>query len=169
MPSFCLQPFQYCPFIIVVKVTKNGLRSLRLTPPYCNSTPEERPENEAKEEQPAAKFREILRDTERQLREYFSKKRKNFSIPLDLQGATPFQLAVWAAIQAIPYGQTRTYKKIAQRIGNIYGVRAVGNACGQNRIPIIVPCHRVIRSDGKLGGYSAGLEIKRFLLKLESS
>lgn len=101
-----------------------------------------------------------------QLKEYFSGHRKRFSCPLDLKG-TPFQLKVWQALQAIPFGQTVSYEEIALKIGNPKAVRAVGQANGKNPVAIIVPCHRVIRKSGDLGGYSSGLEIKKFLLDWE--
>ncbi|MBI4125345.1 MAG: MGMT family protein [Deltaproteobacteria bacterium] len=80
---------------------------------------------------------------------------------------TPFQMAVWRAIRLIPYGQTRSYQWIAKKIGNPKAVRAVGQACGANPTPILVPCHRVVGSGGRLGGFSRGLRLKRQLLRLE--
>jgi len=103
----------------------------------------------------------------RQLNEYFSGKRKTFSIPLTPKG-TPFQQRVWQALQTIPYGQTLSYGQIAKAIGKPTAARAVGAANGQNPISIIVPCHRVIGSNGKLVGYGGGLSIKDALLVHES-
>ena len=103
----------------------------------------------------------------RQLDEYFAGNRKIFDIPLYLQGS-PFQLKVWEALQAIPYGEVVTYKDIADSIGNPKAVRAVGMANHNNPIAIIVPCHRVIGVGGKLVGYAGGLDIKQYLLDLES-
>ena len=108
----------------------------------------------------------ILFQTEHQLNEYFSGNRKKFDIPLKLDG-TIFQKKVWKELQKIPYGETISYQELAKRVGDINKSRAVGNANGRNPIPIIVPCHRVILKNGKLGGYGGGLEIKRFLLDLE--
>ena len=108
----------------------------------------------------------ILFQTEYQLNEYFSGNRKKFDIPLKLDG-TIFQKKVWKELQKIPYGETISYQELAKRVGDINKSRAVGNANGRNPIPIIVPCHRVILKNGKLGGYGGGLEIKRFLLDLE--
>ena len=108
----------------------------------------------------------ILFQTEHQLNEYFSGNRKKFDIPLKLDG-TIFQKKVWKELQKIPYGETISYQELAKRVGDIKKSRAVGNANGRNPIPIIVPCHRVILKNGKLGGYGGGLEIKRFLLDLE--
>ena len=104
----------------------------------------------------------------RQLEEYFSGNRKMFTITLAPQG-TPFQQRVWQALQAIPYGQTQSYGQIAKAVGKPTASRAVGAANGQNPISIIVPCHRVIGSNGKLVGYGGGLSIKETLLAHESS
>ena len=101
-----------------------------------------------------------------QLKEYFSGKRKSFDYPLAPKG-THFQLAVWNALLAIPYGDTITYAELAQRIGRPAAVRAVGAANGANPIPVIIPCHRVIGSNGTLTGYGGGIERKQWLLALE--
>jgi methylated-DNA-[protein]-cysteine S-methyltransferase len=101
-----------------------------------------------------------------QLAEYFDGKRKTFDIPLSLQG-TEFMQTVWKELQKIPYGETRAYKQIAQRIKNPNACRAVGMANNHNPISIIIPCHRVIGANGELVGYASGLEIKRKLLELE--
>jgi methylated-DNA-[protein]-cysteine S-methyltransferase len=102
----------------------------------------------------------------KQLGEYFRGKRQVFDIPLRLAG-TDFQRSVWDELRSIPYGATTTYGEIANRIGNPKAVRAVGLANGQNPIPIIIPCHRIIGSNGKLTGFGGGLEKKAFLLQLE--
>ncbi|MFO7154394.1 MAG: methylated-DNA--[protein]-cysteine S-methyltransferase [Caldicoprobacter oshimai] len=101
-----------------------------------------------------------------ELREYFQGHRKHFDVPIDIDG-TPFQLKVWKALQSIPYGKVRSYKDIAIQIGHPKAFRAVGQACGANPIPIIIPCHRVLTASGNLGGFSAGIEIKKALLDLE--
>jgi len=101
-----------------------------------------------------------------ELEEYFAGRRREFSGPLDLRG-TDFQLQCWRALLDIPYGETRTYRDIARAIGHPRAFRAVGMANNHNPIAIIVPCHRVIASDGSLCGYGGGLEIKRRLLDLE--
>ncbi len=101
-----------------------------------------------------------------QLREYFDGKRKVFDLPLEAQG-TEFQKKAWAALLEIPYGETRSYKDIAERVGSPKGFRAVGGANHNNPISIIIPCHRVIAADGGLGGYGGGLETKTLLLELE--
>ena len=102
----------------------------------------------------------------RQLREYFSGRRKDFDLPLDLHG-TPNQQLVWQGLLEIPYGKTLSYGQLAGRIGSPRAARAVGTACGRNPVPVIVPCHRVIGSTGGLHGYGGGLWRKKLLLELE--
>ncbi len=118
-----------------------------------------------------AEFKEestpLLERTKAELDEYFAGRRKTFDIPLHPVG-TPFQMQVWSALAEIPYGQTRTYREIAQRVGNPRGVRAVAQAIGANGIAILIPCHRVIGSDRSLTGFAGGLEAKRILLQTES-
>src|SRR6185436_13964751 len=109
----------------------------------------------------------ILDWAERELGEYLRGERQTFTVPLRPQG-TPFQESVWNALLAIPYGAQRSYADIARVIGSPKAVRAVGTANGRNPIAIIVPCHRVIASDGTLGGYGGGLPAKEWLLKLEA-
>jgi O-6-methylguanine DNA methyltransferase len=104
----------------------------------------------------------------RELEEYFAGSRREFSFPLDLRG-TEFQMACWRALLAIPYGETRSYGDIARSVGRPTGFRAVGMANNRNPTAIIVPCHRVIASDGTLCGYGGGLDIKRKLLELEGA
>ena len=104
----------------------------------------------------------------RQLREYFAGRRTEFTVPLDLDG-TEFQQRAWAAMCGIRYGHTLSYAQQAKAIGKPKAVRAVGSANGANPVPIIVPCHRVIASDGSLGGYALGLTMKRYLLALETT
>lgn len=101
-----------------------------------------------------------------QLTAYFAGERREFDLPLAPQG-TPFQLRVWAALPTIPYGQTISYGELARQLGDGKAVRAVGAANGRNPIAIIIPCHRVIGSDGSLTGYGGGLERKEALLSLE--
>jgi methylated-DNA-[protein]-cysteine S-methyltransferase len=104
-----------------------------------------------------------------QLREYFSDQRKEFDVPLDLQG-TPHQLRIWRALCAIPYGETLTYGELARRVGlPTAAARAAGRACATNPAPVVVPCHRVIGGDGKLHGFGGGLPRKEALLQLEGS
>ena len=97
---------------------------------------------------------------------YFAGSVSAASIPLDLRG-TPFQVAVWEALLGIPYAETRTYGEIAERVGRPAAVRAVGGAIGRNPVSVLVPCHRVIRTGGGLGGYGGGLWRKEYLLELE--
>jgi methylated-DNA-[protein]-cysteine S-methyltransferase len=98
---------------------------------------------------------------------YFSGRRVDFADKLDFSGATPFQRRVWESTQLIPCGQTRSYQWVAGQIGRPEAARAVGQALGKNPLPIIVPCHRVLASDGGLGGFSGGIEMKKLLLVLE--
>lgn len=109
----------------------------------------------------------LLRDAAEQLRGYFRGERREFELPLDLRG-TEFQQKVWRALRQIPYGKRRSYRDVAREIGAPSAARAVGAANGRNPVAIIVPCHRVIASDGSLGGYSGGLTVKQMLLDLES-
>jgi methylated-DNA-[protein]-cysteine S-methyltransferase len=109
----------------------------------------------------------VLIEAERQLNEYFARKRKTFSVKLDFIG-TPFQKKVWQAMLRIPFGETRTYGELAKQIGDPRAARAVGAANGRNPIAIIGPCHRVIGASGKLTGYAGGLDAKERLLALEA-
>ena len=104
----------------------------------------------------------------KQLDQYFAGKRQEFTVALDIRG-TDFQKRCWQELLKIPYGQTRSYRQIAEAVGNRNAVRAVGLANGQNPIAIIVPCHRVIASDGTLCGYGGGLHVKEELLRLEGA
>ena len=110
----------------------------------------------------------LIKEAYRQLNEYLQGNRKTFHLPLRMKG-TDFQVTVWKALCDIPYGETRSYKQIAEAIGNQKAVRAVGMANNRNPLLVVVPCHRVIGANGKLVGYAAGIEKKEFLLKLEKS
>lgn len=103
-----------------------------------------------------------------QLKEYFEGKRTEFNLPLRLKG-TSFQTQVWDELAKIPYGETISYHELAHRVGNDKAYRAVGNANGKNPICLIVPCHRVIQSNGGIGGYAYGTDVKKFLLNLEKN
>jgi methylated-DNA-[protein]-cysteine S-methyltransferase len=105
----------------------------------------------------------------RQLDEYFAGRRTRFDLPLDLQGGTPFQQSVWHALLGIPAGQRTSYAVLSQRIGRPTAVRAVGAAVGRNPVSIVVPCHRVVGTDGSLTGYAGGLDRKTALLRLEGT
>jgi methylated-DNA-[protein]-cysteine S-methyltransferase len=109
---------------------------------------------------------DVLDATAIQLDEYFAGTRTAFDLPLDLQG-TPFQVAAWEALAEIPHGETRTYAEQAARIGRPAAVRAVGAANGRNPLSIVLPCHRVIGSDGDLRGFAGGLDVKAALLAFE--
>lgn len=110
----------------------------------------------------------ILVEAARQLKEYFHGKRKEFDLPLAPEG-TDFQLEVWKQLQEIPYGSTTTYSELSQKMGNPKAIRAIGRANGQNPIPIIIPCHRVIGANNNLVGYAGGIETKRWLLQHEGA
>ncbi len=103
-----------------------------------------------------------------QLKEYMRGKLKRFNCPLDMRG-TPFEKRVWSKLAKIPYGQTRSYKEIARATGHSKAFRAVGNANGKNPLPLIIPCHRVIESNGGLGGFGHGIKVKKRLLDFEKS
>jgi len=109
----------------------------------------------------------LIKETFRQLSEYLEGKRKNFNLPIDPRG-TDFQKKVWNELKKIPYGEVRSYKQIAKSIGNPEACRAVGSANNKNPTAVIIPCHRVIGTNGQLIGYAGGLERKKFLLNLEN-
>jgi methylated-DNA-[protein]-cysteine S-methyltransferase len=110
----------------------------------------------------------ILRGTRAQLDEYFEGRRSRFELPLGPRG-TEFQRAVWHTLAGIPYGTTISYAQLATRVGKASAMRAVGAANGRNPLPIVLPCHRVVGSDGSLTGFGGGLPTKQFLLELESA
>jgi O-6-methylguanine DNA methyltransferase len=126
------------------------------TPPFLRS----------KKREIIKKSNPILAQVQSQLGEYFSGKRSKFQLPLNISG-TPFQIQAWKALQKIPYGSTATYAEQSRAINRDRAVRAVGTANSKNIFPIVIPCHRVVRSDGSLGGYAGGLKLKAELLKLE--
>lgn len=123
-------------------------------------------EIESEEHNTELKETPLLKEAGKQIQEYFEGKRKKFDLPI-LPTGTHFQQKVWTSLQAIPYGETRSYKDIAIDVGNEKACRAVGMANNKNPISIVVPCHRVVGSNGKLVGYAGGLQIKDYLLKLE--
>jgi len=110
----------------------------------------------------------LMRELALQLQAYFAGELRRFDIPLDMIG-TPFQKRVWGHLETIPFGETRSYMQVAKAIGAVKADRAVGAANGSNPVPIVVPCHRVIGSSGKLVGYGGGLELKKRLLELEGT
>jgi len=111
---------------------------------------------------------DITQEAQAQLLQYFSGDRKQFDIPLLMVGSD-FQMQVWKALQRIPYGKTQSYAALSRKLGNEAAIRAVASANGANAISIIVPCHRILGSDGSLTGYAGGLEVKRKLLRLENA
>ena len=139
----------------VTFVEENGALVVITTHPY-------HPKEEIYQETP------VIKEAFRQLSEYFSGNRKTFNLPLLLKGPD-FQKQVWQALLKIPFGETRSYKQIAEAIGNPKAVRAVGMANNKNPLLIVVPCHRVIGANGKLVGYAVGLDKKEYLLRLEGS
>ena len=123
------------------------------------------------ERRPAARNRtrsDVLSIAAEQVREYFGGRRMSFDLPLSLRG-TPFQVRVWHELLQIPFGTTRTYGQIAEQIGHETAFRAVGNANGRNKLPLFVPCHRVLATDGRLGGFTGGIGLKKRLLAHEAS
>jgi methylated-DNA-[protein]-cysteine S-methyltransferase len=110
----------------------------------------------------------LLEAAERQLKEYFAGRRKAFDLPFDLAG-TDFQKSVWKQLQKIPYGKTASYSEVAEGVGSPKAVRAVGSANGKNPVCILIPCHRVVRLSGEIGGYAGGIGNKAYLLELEQA
>lgn len=158
---------------VTVVCSEKGLRAVSLRP----SQPQDR--NHLK--RPAGSFTDhaarsangsaaslLARQALGEIAEYLAGRRRQFTVPLDLEG-TAFQLQVWDALLRIPYGETRSYGEIARAVGRPKAARAVGMANHSNPVAIIVPCHRVIAANGSLGGYAAGLKMKSRLLRLESS
>lgn len=136
-----------------LSVTDKGVRSIKFT--TAPEPADERPDHP------------VMKKLVGELDRYFSGRPTKFAVPLDPAVGTPFQKRVWAELTRIPYGETRSYGEIAAALGRPGAARAVGSANRSNCIPIVVPCHRVIKADGGLGGYDSGVEIKRKLLKLE--
>lgn len=141
-----------------MEADERGIRTLRMSdgPAPVSASPAAAPEPSEG----------LLKEAERQLREYLYGKRQAFDLPLKPRG-TAFQKQVWRALEDIPYGESRSYRNTAEMIGNPAASRAVGMACNRNPIPLIIPCHRVVGSSGKLTGYAYGLGMKRRLLALE--
>ena len=117
----------------------------------------------------AAPSSERFKDLIQRLKDYFGGKKVSFPDKLDLSKATPFQRQVWQVTKLIPYGETRSYLWVAERIGKPKAMRAVGQALARNPLPIIIPCHRVVKSNGKLGGFTGGVMMKRRLLNIEAA
>lgn len=140
--------------LLDVTVTDRGIRRLEFTRRRLTETG------------PQGARHPLLEQLRCELEEYFAGRRREFTVPLVYPG-TPFQVKVWEALRQIPYGETRSYERLAWSIGSPQAQRAVGHANGQNPVAILIPCHRVINKDGKLGGYGGGLWRKQLLLDLE--
>lgn len=143
---------------IFLEASKTGLRGCHLEKQKTNLL------KSLNEAAPETKF--FLVQAEKEITEYLNGDRKTFTVKLEIIG-TDFQKKVWNQLQKIPYGQSVSYKELAEKINNPKAVRAVGTANGRNNFCIIIPCHRVIAADGTLGGYSAGILFKKKLLKIE--
>jgi methylated-DNA-[protein]-cysteine S-methyltransferase len=139
-----------------------GIRAIEFEPPGQSAWPDYPDGRHAAQPVP------LLVEAARQLQAYFRGELREFQLPLDFEG-TDFQKRVWRQLRSIPYGQTRSYSQIAEVIGSPRAVRAVGAANGSNPIPIVIPCHRVIGSNGKLVGFGGGLPLKKRLLELEGA
>lgn len=146
---------------MLLVASKRGLAEISFDYDQCRLQAARARNDWTESDEPLAKCRS-------ELDEYFVGQRREFTVPLDLHG-TPFQMRCWNALLEIPYGQTCSYGDLARKVGSPNGFRAVGMANHDNPIPIIVPCHRVITSDRKLGGYGGGLDVKEKLLRLEGA
>ncbi|WP_108669919.1 methylated-DNA--[protein]-cysteine S-methyltransferase [Peribacillus acanthi] len=148
--------YYYSPIGILEMIgTKKGISSIL----FCEEE-EKRSQDES--------LPSVMLECFQQFDEYFNGNRKDFTFPYTIHG-TPFQQLVWNQLTYIPYGKTSTYKDISEKIGNVKALRAVGNANGKNKLSIVIPCHRIIGSNGTLTGYAGGLWRKEWLLKHEKS
>jgi methylated-DNA-[protein]-cysteine S-methyltransferase len=150
-----------------VGLLASGSGLLRVTLPQTSAEEAERLLSDRVTE--AVRSDNLFADLTERLKSYFSGQRVSFDDELDLSGATAFQGEVWRLARLIPYGQTRSYRWLVQSLGKAGAGRAVGQALARNPLPVIVPCHRVVAQDGKPGGYSGGIDRKKFLLRLESA
>lgn len=137
---------------IAIEADETAVLAVRLSHPVSDKEVKETP---------------LIQKAYQQIDEYLTGKRKVFDIPMRPEG-TEFQKKVWQVLEQIPYGETWTYKQLAEKTGNVKACRAVGNANNKNKLPIFIPCHRVIGCNGKLVGYAGGLEVKKALLNLEA-
>jgi len=142
--------------------TEHGIRKLR----FAGKGKAMGPRHGRGEKRPAWRWKRVA---EREVRAYLAGRLRSFSAPCDLSGLPPFTRSVLKVTAGIPYGEVRSYRWVAERLGQPRATRAVGNALARNPVPIIIPCHRVVRSDGGLGGYALGLSWKRKLLDLEGA
>jgi len=150
---------------VAVLASVKGLVGISLP----RSTPEEALRETSTDIKTAVNSPEIFKDITERLKAYFAGQKVSFPDKLDLSSASPFQQKVCQAARRIPYGETRSYKWLAMQAGKPAAARAAGQAMAKNRLPIIVPCHRVISSNGGIGGFSGGIEVKKRLLQLEAS
>ena len=148
---------------LFISASENGVREIGLGKRRSDNSARSRQKNEGAL---AQRWETAAR---RELNAYFAGRRRSFTAPCDLGGLPPFTRAVLRITAGIPYGEVRSYRWVAERLGKPKAMRAVGNALARNPIPIIIPCHRVVRSDGALGGFALGLNWKRKLLDLETS
>lgn len=144
---------------LIVEVSESGVKAVKLAGKKGRSRPDSQ----------KAQLPRWKRTAQREIGAYFSGRLRSFSALCDLDGLPPFTRAVLKITARIPYGEIRSYRWIANKLGKPRASRAVGNALARNPIPIIIPCHRVVRSDGSLGGYALGLDWKKRLLELERS
>ncbi len=144
--------------VLTLAADDDGLRRIDFPPPRTPPADDDWTEGDS----------DVLREARRQLDEYFAGERRGFDLPLSPHG-TDFQQEVWLTLARIPYGETWSYRDLAQRIGRPTATRAVGAANGRNPLPIVLPCHRVIGADGSLTGFGGGLPTKAFLLRLEGA
>jgi methylated-DNA-[protein]-cysteine S-methyltransferase len=155
---------------LTVIFTDKGVSQIRIwkqVPGYSQITPSPAKHPVFHKACPAPHPQKLYPEWRQQLESYFQGKSIIFTIPLDIQEGTAFRRKVWRVLQRIPYGETRSYRWVAEQIGKSRAFRAVGQANAANPIPIIIPCHRVIQADGSLGGFSCGTNIKKELLRLE--
>lgn len=151
---------------VAVTVSERGVVATTLP----HATPEEAlAQARAKHPEARSLPEEAVAEVAAQVCQYLDGQRRDFQVSLDLSGYTPFQRQVWEATRRIPYGETRSYAWLARQIGKPRAARAVGQALGANPVPMLVPCHRVLASDGSLGGYTGGLALKRRLLLMEGA
>ena len=142
---------------VLIEFSEKGLVSLKLP---CKKKPKFFPVSKDKQQ-------EIVKRLKKDLNQYFDGKKIDFDYPLDLSGNSGFCFKVWKALRNVHYGRTKSYKWLARKAGDKNCCRAAGNALGKNPLPVIIPCHRIIQSNGKPGGFSSGLNWKKRLLDLE--
>ena len=148
---------------LFIAASENGVREIGLGKRRSDNSARSRQKNEG------ALAQRWETTARRELNAYFAGRRRSFTAPCDLGGMPPFTRAVLRITAGIPYGEVKSYRWVAEQLGKPKAMRAVGNALAKNPIPIIIPCHRVVRSDGALGGFALGLNWKRKLLDLETS